>query len=242
MVRIVDRTKRRNSILAASVDSYIHSATPVSSESLAQIFNLSGATVRSILAELEESGYLTHPYTSAGRVPTDEGYRYYVDFLMSQMQLLDEDKQLIVENYKNKIERLEDILEKTSGIISAITHYAGIVSFLEREDKLFYNGLSHILEQPEFQETEKIRLLIQALEERRRLLDILNRDFSEQTKVYIGSEMGCPQMQECSLIVAVYHTKEKDGKIAVLGPRRMNYNHIIPALEFISEVLSDALS
>ena len=243
MVRIVDRNKRRNMILTASIDSYIDSAAPVSSELLAQEFDLSSATVRNILAELEEAGYLTHPYTSAGRIPTDKGYRYYVDFLMSEIQLVDNQKKRIIQEYKDKIESLEDVLEKTSEMISAITRYAGIVSLLEYEDRFFYKGLSYILQQPEFQDNEKIRMLINILEEKKRLIKIINEDFQETTKVYIGSEIGCPEIDSCSLVISSYRRgKRQNGRLAVLGPRRMNYDHIIPALEFISQVLSEALS
>jgi len=243
MVRIVDYIQRRNAVLAASINAYINSVTPVSSEALARDFNVSSATIRNIFAELEEEGYLTHPYTSAGRIPTDKGYRYYVDFLMSEIGLLDNEKQMIINEYKNKIERLEDILEKTSEIISTITHYAGIVSLLEWEDKFFYRGLSHIVEQPEFKNSERVRLLIKVIEEKKKILDIINRDFKETTKIYIGSEIECPEIDNCSLVVCPYrHGKKQDGRLAVLGPRRMNYNHIIPALEFISQVLNDILS
>lgn len=243
MVRIVDHTQRRNMVLAASVNTYINSAEPVSSESLARDFGLSSATVRNILAELEETGYLTHPYTSAGRIPTDKGYRYYVDFLMSEIELLQNEKKAIVDEYKNKIERLDDVLERTSEIISKITRYAGIVSLLEWEDRFFYKGLSHILKQPEFHDSEKIRLLIQVVEEKRNLLNIINRDFKESTKIYIGSEIGCPGIDTCSLVISTYRRgKKQNGRLAVLGPRRMSYEHIIPSLEFISDVLSDILS
>lgn len=229
-------------VLSASVNAYINTALPVSSESLAREFNLSSATVRSIFAELEEEGYLTHPYTSAGRIPTDKGYRYYVDFLTAQLKPLEKEKKSIIKEIKNKIECLDDLLEKTSEVISTITRYTGIVSLLEWEDKFFYRGLSHILEQPEFQDSERIRLLIKMLEEKKKLIDIINRDFKEPTKIYIGAELGCPEIDICSLVVSRYRRgKKQDGRLAVLGPRRMNYNHIIPTLDFISQVLSETL-
>ncbi|MFC1658401.1 HrcA family transcriptional regulator [Candidatus Omnitrophota bacterium] len=243
MVRVVDHTQRRNRILTSSINAYINSAVPVSSEALAKEFSLSSATVRNIFSELEDAGYLTHPHTSAGRVPTDKGYRYYVDFLMSEFELLNDEKESVIRQYKNKLERLEDVLEKTSGVISAITHYAGLVSLLEWEDRIFYRGLSHILQQPEFEKADRIRLLVNMLEEKKRLLDIINRDFPDTTKVYIGSEIGCPEIDSCSLVISSYRRgKKQNGRLAVLGPRRMNYDHIIPALEFISQVLSEALS
>jgi len=243
MVRIVDHAQRRNMVLAASVNAYINSAEPVSSEKLTHDFGLSSATVRNILAELEEAELLTHPHTSAGRIPTDKGYRYYVDFLMSEIELMEDQKKTIINEYKSKIERLEDVLENTSEIISRITRYAGIVSLLEWEDKLFYRGISHILEQPEFHDSEKVRLLIKVMEEKKNILDIINRDFKEPTKIYIGSEIGCPEIDTCSLVISTYNRgKRQNGRLAVLGPRRMSYEHIVPTLEFISDVLSDILT
>ncbi|MBI4972919.1 MAG: hypothetical protein HZA27_02045 [Candidatus Omnitrophica bacterium] len=242
MVRAVDYDARRRAVLSAAIDHYIKEAEPVSSEDVAQEFDLSSASIRNIFAELEEAGYLTHPYTSGGKIPTDKGYRYYVDFLVAQMELLEEEKSCILHEYKRQIMRLEDALEKTSEVLSQVTHYAGIVSFLEWQDKIFYRGLSQILEQPEFQNLEKTRLLLKIIEEKAQLLDIINRDFKGRVKVYIGEELGCPQMDNCSLVVSTYNLKNKpSGRLAVLGPMRMRYNHIIPALEYVSDVLTEVL-
>lgn len=242
MVRTVDYESRRKTILAATINKYIREATPVASEDISREFDLSSATIRNIFAELEEVGYLTHPHTSGGRIPTDKGYRYYVDFLISQMELMEEEKERIAKEYRRGIRRFEDALEETSEIISAVTHYAGIVSFLEWQDKFFYRGISRILDQPEFRDSEKIRLLFKIVEDRRHLLDIINRDFPEKVKVYIGRELGCPEMENCSLVVSGYRRKNRlSGRLAVLGPVRMEYRHIIPALEYISGVLTGVL-
>ncbi|MDD5166221.1 MAG: hypothetical protein PHQ57_02385, partial [Candidatus Omnitrophica bacterium] len=146
MVRNVDYDSRRRAVLTAAINKYIQGAAPVASDDIAAEFDLSSATIRNIFAELEDAGLLKHPYTSGGRVPTDKGYRYYVDFLLSQVEILDEEKERIIKEYHQEISRLEDALEKTSEIISVITHYAGIVSFLEWHDRFFYNGISRILE------------------------------------------------------------------------------------------------
>ncbi len=242
MVRNVDYESRRRAVLAAAINLYIHDAQPVASEDIADNFDLSSATIRNIFSELEEHGLLAHPYTSGGRIPTEKGYRYYVDFLLSQMDLLDEEKRRIVREFKKEIRKLEDALEETSEVISAITRYTGIVSFIEWQDKLFYRGLSRILEHPEFRDAEKIRLLVRMIEDKQRLLDVINREFDEKVKVYIGKELGCREMENCSLIVSNYKVKNKpSGKIAVLGPVRMEYSHIIPALEYISGVLTEVL-
>lgn len=243
MVRRVDYGSRRRAILAATINKYIHNAEPVSSEDIARDFDLSPATVRNILAELEEANYLTHPYTSGGRVPTDKGYRYYVDFLLSQMELMEEEKKRITTEYKKKINQLEDILDKTSRIISAITHYTGITYSPAWQDRFSYNGISLILNQPEFRDHQRIRLIIKAIEDKQRLLNIINRDFSGRVRVYIGEELGYPEMESCSLVVSTYRLKDKSsGRVAVLGPMRMEYTHAIPALEYISDALTEAMN
>jgi transcriptional regulator of heat shock response len=240
--RNVDYNSRRKSVLNSAINRYIKNALPVASDDIAEEFDLSSATIRSIFSELDQSGYLKHPYTSGGRVPTDKGYRYYVDFLIQQMELIDEEKQRILKDCKRKMRRLEDALENTSEVISEFTHYAGIVSFLEWQDKIFYKGISRILDQPEFKDADKIRLLVRLIEDKRKLLDIINRDFPGKVKVYIGSELGFPEMENCSLIVSSFKlNNQPSGRLAVLGPMRMEYNHIIPAIEYISDVLSQVL-
>ena len=184
-MRNVDYNSRRKSVLNSAINRYIKNAVPVASDDIAEEFDLSPATIRNIFSELDGSGYLKHPYTSGGRVPTDKGYRYYVDFLIQQIELIDDEKQSILKEYKKKIRRLDDALENTSEVISEITHYAGIVSFLEWQDKIFYKGISRILDQPEFRDADKIRLLVRLIEDKKRLLDIINRDFSGKVKVYI---------------------------------------------------------
>ncbi|MFA5145688.1 MAG: hypothetical protein WC723_06805 [Candidatus Omnitrophota bacterium] len=242
MVRTVDYETRRKRVLETAINKYIKEAEPIASEDISGDFDLSSATIRNIFVELEEAGYLTHSHTSGGRIPTDKGYRYYVDFLASQMALLDNEKESIAKEYRIENRRFEDILEETSEIISTITHYAGIVSFLERQDRLFYKGISRILEQPEFRDLDKLRILLQLIEDKQRLFDIVNRDFPEKVKVYIGHEIGCQEMDSCSLVVSSFRLKDRpSGRLAVLGPVRMEYKHIIPVLEYISQILTDTL-
>jgi transcriptional regulator of heat shock response len=242
MVRTVDYETRRRAILAAAINEYIKDAVPVSSEDIARSFSLSSATIRNIFAELEEAGYLTHPHTSAGRVPTHKGYRYYVDFLLSQIELLDAQKESIVREYKREINRLEDALERTSEVLSISTHYAGIVSFLEWQDRLFYKGVSYILDDPEFQDVQRMRILLRMIEDKQHLLKIINRDIKDKVKVYIGEELECGEMKNCSLVVCSYRVHSQAvGRVAVLGPVRMKYSYIIPALEYVSDTLTNVL-
>jgi len=242
MVRTIDYEARKRAVLAATINKYIQDAIPVASQDIAEDFDLSPATIRNIFAELEGAGYLTHLYTSGGRIPTNRGYRYYVDFL-TKKQLLEEEKESILKEYKREIKRLEDALERASEVISHITHYTGIASFVEWHDRFYYKGMDFILAHPEFWDLETMRLLIRMIEEKQRLLDIINREFTEKVKIYIGEELGDPKMCNCSLVVSSYRVKNRTmGRLAVLGPVRMEYRHIIPAMEYISDVVTEVLN
>jgi transcriptional regulator of heat shock response len=242
MARTIDYESRKRAVLASVINRYIKEVTPVASEDIANEFSLSSASIRNIFVELEAAGLLTHPYTSAGRVPTNKGYRYYVDYLLSQSELLDEEKKKVLGEFKRHIARFDDALEKTSEVISALTHYAGIVSSLGQENKFFYRGISFILEQPEFQDINRMRFFIRMIEGRNELLEIINRDFKEKVKIYIGEELGCPEINNCSLVVSSYRINDRSiGRLAVFGPMRMQYNSIIPTLEYVSDILTNVL-
>src|SRR5271168_5257771 len=135
MAKQSDIQERKDRILAIVIGHYIETVSPVGSQYITEEHKLdvSPATVRNILAELEEEGYLMHPHTSAGRMPTQQGYRYYVDHLMHEIQLLEEEKKRISQEYKRYARQLEDLMEKTSQVISDLTHYTSIVSFDDRD-------------------------------------------------------------------------------------------------------------
>ncbi|MFZ5800093.1 MAG: HrcA family transcriptional regulator [Candidatus Omnitrophota bacterium] len=243
MVRNVDYKERKDRLLAAAIGSYIRNDSPVSSQELCGAFDLSPASIRNLLAELETEGLLTHPHTSAGRVPTDRGYRYYIDFLLKDLELSAEEKHSILKALKAGMASLEDILEKASETIARLTHYASVVSSQKLNDRFFFSGLSNILEQPEFQDGKKLLPLVKILEEKRPLLDILNAKPERPLKVFIGEELrGLYLHNECALVVSVYgRQRDIEGRIAVLGPRRMSYELTLPTVEFIAQALGEML-
>ena len=243
MVRATDYEKRKKDVLAAAVDYYIHNASAVSSENLALRFNYSSATIRNVMAELEDEGLLTHTHTSSGRMPTDEGYRFYVDNLLLEITLLQSEKDRVLKEYKDSKKELDVLLEKTSYLISSLTHCTGIVSFVRSRNKIFYKGMGLILDQPEFKDLARIKVLMNLLERKHRLLEVINLDLEEKLKIYIGRELPFEDITDCTLIVSHYSINRKpQGCIAVLGPTRMEYARVIPAIEYISDSLSAILS
>jgi len=240
MVRQNDIQLRKDKILAIVVNQYIKTITPIGSHSITEEFRLdvSPATVRNILAELEEEGYLSHPHTSAGRVPTQRGYRYYVDHLMKEIQLLEEEKRRIQSEYKRHIDKLEMLMEKTSQMICDLTQYTTIVSVDDWGSKIILKGTSQVVGYPESTDVLKIQAILRILEEKERLIALINRDLDHKIEIYIGHEMALKEMESCSLAVSSFEKDGLSGRIAVLGPTRMNYNRVVSALEYISDLFS----
>ena len=121
--------ERKRHLLQWIVHYYIKTSKPVSSSLIAEEagLDLSSATIRSILQELENDGFLHQAHTSAGREPTDKGYRFFVDYLSDVQRLASGEKQNIEEQYKSRIEELDTLLSETSRLLSRVSHSAGIV-------------------------------------------------------------------------------------------------------------------
>jgi heat-inducible transcriptional repressor len=124
----VDLNERSRNILKAIINSYIATAEPVGSRTVTKRYDLgiSPATVRNIMSDLEEMGFLAQPHTSAGRVPTDKAYRFYIDTLLEVRSLPSQEEREIM-NYPLPMEDFHQLMQETSRLLSAISHYAGVV-------------------------------------------------------------------------------------------------------------------
>ena len=128
-MRQIDIEQRRKKILCAIVDTYTETAMPVGSRAISQRFRwtVSPATIRNVMADLEEMDLITHPHTSAGRVPTDKGYRFYVDSLLEPKHLTKEEEATIAKLFNKKFEDFNFLMQASSKAISILTNVAGIV-------------------------------------------------------------------------------------------------------------------
>ncbi len=236
-----DHQSRKDIILGVVVNEYIKTVTPVSSGYIAHayIHGLSPATIRNILAELEREGYLTHPHTSAGRVPTQDGYRYYVDNLMNEIQLLEQEKIRIKDDCETQVKNLESILEKASQVISDLTHYTSIVS-VDGVSRIFCRGTCHVIGYSDYQDLTRVRDILKALEEKERILEIINCEIRHKIRIYIGHEIAWTNMQDCSLAISQYKMRDNaSGRIAILGPTHMDYQRVVSTLGYFSRLMEE---
>lgn len=128
---MVDLNERKKKILQVLIHCYTHTAQPVGSKTIAENYDLglSPASIRNCLTELETEGYLSQPHISAGRVPTDRGYRFYVDSLIEVQCLVIEEKEKIRQEYFRRMKNLEEVLESASHLLARISNYTGFVLF-----------------------------------------------------------------------------------------------------------------
>ena len=231
--------QRRFFILKAIVESFIESAEPVGSKFLMQKYKMdvSPATIRNEMATLEHLGLVEQPFTSAGRVPTDLGFRLFVDELMEEVPEVQTIKQQAVA----RIQQMHHE-EKLYNAVSLLARACDNVSFaiLPTKHQTYYLGLANILKKPEFVEVAHAHTVVRVLEDTENFIEILTRlPIDESIKIFIGRENVIPEIKSCSVIATKY-TIEDYGKgiIGILGPIRMNYAFNMGALEYVRDSIA----
>jgi heat-inducible transcriptional repressor len=343
---------RRQAVLATIIQEHLLSGEPVGSHAVADQFahgaGWSSATIRNVMAELDEFGLLEQPHTSAGRIPTDRGYRYYVDNVVSDTRLSRSDLKAIeqIGGVAEVSMRPDRLMERASHVLSELSQNVGIVvwpslaenslqhvSFLNlpdnrilvalvstsnivqdkvirldehfgqdeldaiarylnaefygkslrsirreilarmKEEKALYDrllrnaillcerslddeesataevyieGAFNILTQPEFASRERLRELLQTLEEKKRLVKILNECLDSdrrEVSVVIGGENAAPSMQRCAVITASYQLDgQVSGTVGVVGPTRIEYGRTMAVVNYLARFIERALS
>lgn len=231
-------TNRQQQILRAIVEQYAEVASPVGSSLLAKVFNVSSATIRAEMAELERLGLIHQPHTSAGRVPTDKGYRFYVNNLTEQA-----DSSIESRGERALTARVsggglpERTIRNAVDTLVELTHNLGLATI---GDQLYMGGLANLFGQPEFIGGAQVQQVA-------RLLDNLEpwlREAApnEPLSVYIGAENPIGRSAQCSLIISKFRSPYSDHSyIGVLGPTRQSYRDVMGLVEHAGRALEGAL-
>ena len=324
---------RQKELLKAIVESYIKNVKPVGSKSLCKKFNCSSATIRNDMMYLEELGYLEKTHISSGRIPSELGYRYYVENLMKPKEITGEDVLKLQTILNNKDLVLSDAINKCMEIISEITNYTSVVlgknsrnnvlkqisiipidnkkvvavlvtntghvenkqvfipndisvkeivktceivnkslvgtplnevlekiefvikpeiaktmqkyeelcnffydafsEFNDSKDDVFFGGKTNILKQPEYNEPEKIKDIIEKLENVELVKNIETDD--KDIKVYIGEDNNFDK--DTTVIKTSYNIDGEEGTLAIIGPKRMEYDKVVTLLNFLKNYI-----
>lgn len=232
-------TSRQEKILAAIVEQYAEVASPVGSSLLAKAFGVSSATIRSEMAELERLSYITQPHTSAGRVPTDKGYRYYVNALQAKVEKGEVSRAAYaIERRIKSAGEIDHAVKLAAESLSEITHNLGIGTL---SDQTYFAGFAQLFGQPEFLSGKQVFEVARLLDS----LDEWAREVSRhgnRVSVLIGAENPVGRSSGCSLIVGRFNSPYSDHSyVGILGPTRQNYGQVIGLVDHTSKALEEML-
>jgi heat-inducible transcriptional repressor len=225
-------TERKEAILKYIVEEYITGAEPIGSKFLSEKtpLDVSGATLRNEMRELEELGLLTHPHTSSGRIPTEQGYQYYVEHLMKS-STLSKKEQTILEDARDERVELVPQIKSLAKMVAELCGNAVIVSF--GRETIYYTGMSYFFSQPEFRDyslTVRMSTIFDECEER---IPLLYHVFEPgNTGVLIGKNN--PFGAACGLVGT---RLRKDVLLTLLGPIRMDYQRAVSTLSCVREII-----
>lgn len=233
-------TERQAHILAAIIEQYAEIAAPVGSVMLAKLFGVSSATIRSEMVRLEELGFIMQPHTSAGRVPTDKGYRFYVNQLTEQNEQrpeLDRGARAIEARVNTHGDRADRAIRSAVDSLVDLTHNLGLATI---GDELYMNGIGNLFSQPEFLQGNHVQGVA-------RLLDNLEpwlREAApnEPLNVFIGNENPIGKSSNVSLIISRFRSPYSDRSyIGVLGPTRQSYGRVMRLVRHAGAMLEEVL-
>lgn len=229
-------TERQHAILRAVVELYAKTAEPVGSSALSDMFEASSATIRSEMAALERLGYIYQPHISAGRVPTDKGYREYVN-AMPESKADGRVSQAIAKRVKSAGE-VDRAIRQAAESLAEITNNVGLAT---TSDGLYFTGLAGLFGQPEF-------LTGSQAYEVARLLDNLDEWLNEaaptgRMSVFIGTENPIGKSSGASLIIASFESPYSERSyVGVLGPTRQSYDRVMGLVEYTGNLLEEVVN
>lgn len=234
---------RQKKIFSAVIEEYTNTAVPVASELLVEKYNIkmSPATIRNDMNELEEEGLLYQPHISAGRIPTDKGYRYFVEEIMKDKKLTpEEQKKLQRELLKLKVQN-KRLTKTTAKLLSVLSGNLAVSGLLKKEEFAEF-GMSELLAEPEFKKLDEVCRLAEMMDSIDENVDKLSKGLKiGETKIFIGKENPVTEMPDCAMMVSPYKLKTGEkGVLALIGPKRMRYAKNKSLIEYMKKLLSSA--
>ncbi|MCA9339102.1 transcriptional regulator [Candidatus Saccharibacteria bacterium] len=233
-------TERQQQILASIIEQYAEVAAPVGSVTLAKLFGVSSATIRSEMARLEEMGFIMQPHTSAGRIPTDKGYRHYVNTLTeteNNQPKLDRGAKAIEARVNTNTTSADRAIRSAVDSLVELTHNLGIATI---GGQMYMSGMSNLFSQPEFSQGASVQSIAQLLDN----LEPWLREAApnEPLNVFIGNENPIGKTSGATLIISRFRSPYSDRSyIGVLGPTRQSYGKVMNLVRHAGSMLEEVL-
>src|SRR3989344_8697188 len=227
-------SERQQNLLGRIIREYVHTAEPVSSKALENsgFLDVSSATIRGEMNELEKMGYLEQRHTSAGRIPSDKAYRYYVDKIVKTdpVEIGDREKQKIDRTIHDAPPDPREVNKSIAQVLSELSDNLVITNIVD-EDDFFKIGLKNLFEFPEFQEIARMFRLTSFFEEFEREV----RRFHD-VQVFIGHESPFHNINQEAVICGEYRLPNGfTGSVIMVGPTRMNYRRNMGLVKYTAD-------
>ena len=243
-------TNRQREILYAIIEEYAELAMPVGSVTLAKLFDCSSATIRAEMVKLEAMGYITQPHTSAGRIPTDAGYRLYVNSLQEKIdheEDVNEDHHIDIEKEDRPTRALATRIQAQTRAdyairtaVDSLVNLTGNLGLATIGDQIYISGFGNLFSQPEFLQTAQVQAVGKLLDNIKPWL--MEVQPNEAINVYIGTENPIGKTSNVSLIISRFRSPYSDRSyIGVLGPTRQSYKRVMSLVRHAGLMLEDII-
>ena len=237
----MDLTPRQTQILKAVVEEYIETAEPVGSQVLEKKYSMgvSPATIRNEMAYLTDRGYLKQPHTSAGRIPTGIGLRFYVDHLMQEKKMSVAEEVAAKEQVWDSRFDFDKLMRQATLALATRTKTLSIAA--TDNGDIYYAGVANILEMPEFFDIDVTRTVLSLLDEENRIRQLFfGRNWGDEpTHILFGQDIGWPYFEPVGVAFTRFSAgRGRQGTLGVIGPCRLNYSHILPTMRYYAMLIS----
>lgn len=236
----MELSERQKNLLRSIIEKYIETGEAVGSETIEKEASLgvSPATIRNEMVRLTNFGYLRQPHTSAGRIPTSVGLKFFVDQLMEERALSLKDEVAIKEELTEQNPRFDKLLHHVAVVLADHTHSLALAT--DEEGSIFPSGMANILDIPEFYDIDITRTVLSMIDRAEMLQNVFGQLSPEdQIKIIFGDELNVPFLEPCGFVFTRYQSPSHNGILGVIGPSRLNYPSIIPTMRYFSQILSE---
>lgn len=234
-------TSRQAQLLRIIIEEYVKSKEAIGSESIVAKYNLdvSPATVRNEMAALTHEGYLDQPHTSAGRVPTSLGFRYYLSELMEEQDIPVIAEVAIKQRLWQERHELDNLLRNSALALADEAREMAIT--MTDNGRVYTAGAAYILDNPEFYDIDLTRAVLSLIDQYDTLQSLFMRDVDDkQVKVLIGADTGIPYLAPCSVVYRHFDLgRGRLGTIGVIGPARIDYATVVPTVRYFSDLMNE---
>lgn len=234
--------ERQSKILVAIIEEYTKTGLPVGSSVLAEKygFAVSSATLRNDMAALEDAGLLYQPHTSAGRIPTDAGYRYFVEEIMPDRKLSKKEQQALRKELLQLKAQNTRLTRTTARLLSTLSGYVA-VSVLPNKDEFSEFGLRTLLENVDRDNLDDVCALAESLDYiDERCEELMNIIADGETKILIGEDNPLTKTKNYSMIVSQFNRDGEKGIVALIGPKNMQYDRNKSLIDYVKKILGGA--